>query len=282
MTDAIPMTVLKVSHHDPRHMASRYPYAAYGSNLLMRQISERCPNADLMSAGRLLDHRLDFSRVATITLDKTSTVPVGLYQLSANDIERLDKREGMGRVYDRYLVTPICDDGRAVRCFTYIKKETVLEPPTPEYFAKLLGGYRDWHFDDRRLRHARERAQAAWLAGAAEREKSVTTRAIAALDDVRRKYAAKSAGQAWAQGEMWEPVYENVAPLRPLRLVTMRHDEIEWGNRDGEFYFRRKGERVWYRDMSDHEHISRGKVYGRIATNLPGGAAYRPVDKKDK
>jgi hypothetical protein len=273
MTDAIPMTVLKVSHHDPRHMAERYPYAAYGSNLLMRQISERCPNVELMTGGRLLDHRLDFSRVATITLDKTSTVPVGLYKLSANDIERLDKREGMGRVYDRFLVTPICDDGRAVRCFTYIKKETTLEPPTPEYFAKLLGGYRDWHFDDRRLRHARERAQEAWTAGAAERERSMTTRVIDAVEGVRRRYLAKSASVAWAQGEMFEPVDVNQSACFPAR-------EVDWGRRDGVEYFRKRGTRVWYRYIKDADEEREGYVSGILADNLPGAQAYRPVDKK--
>jgi hypothetical protein len=279
MTDAIPMTVLKVSHHTPKHMAERYPYAGYGSNLWMSQITERCPHVELVIAGRILDHRLDFARVATITQDKTSTVPVGIYRLTADDIEKLDRKEGLGKAYDRYLITPITDDNRALRCFTYIKRDPTLEPPTDKYFMKLVAGYRDWHFDDRRLRHARSRAAAAWLAGAPERDRKRNADIIADVERIRQKYVGKSAGEAWRQGEMWEPV-DDVEPVRPKRYVTMRHDGVEFGTRDGVFYFRQLGTRVWYRDVSGHEHISSGMVCGELAENLPGAKAYKPIDNK--
>lgn len=282
MPDAVPMTVLKVSHHNAQHIATRYPYAAYGSNLMMAQINERCPRVELVTAGSLIGHRLDFAKVATITADRESSVPVGIYALNATDIERLDKKEGMGRVYDRYLVTPITDDNRALRCFTYIKRDHVLEPPTPEYFGKLLHGYRDWHFDDRRLRRARERAVEAWDAAAPAR---------AAADRMLHKMGFRhgdksgvrwqSAGEAWRQGDMWEPEGSNVVPLHHAakRYVTLRHDQVEWGQRGEDFYFRQKGTRVWYKDVSGHEHVSAGMVCGELATNLPGAGAYKPIEK---
>jgi hypothetical protein len=203
MSDAVPMTILKVSHHSPSHMAERYPYAAYGSNLMMAQITERCPRVELLTGGKLLDFRLDFARAATITADTDSTVPVGIYKLTASDIDKLDRKEGLGKSYDRFLVTAITDDQQALRCFTYIKRDPTLEPPKPEYFNKLLAGYRDWRFDDRRLRHARQRAVDAWAAGAEEREKKITTKIIDQVESVRRKYL--SASEAWARGEMWQP-----------------------------------------------------------------------------
>jgi len=271
MTDAIPTTVLRVNHHSAQHIAERYPYAAFGSNLWMQQMTERCPRAELATAGYLLDFRLDFAKVATITADEGSTVPVGIYQLTATDIERLDKKEGMGRVYDRYLVTAITQDSRALRCFTYIKRDGALQPPTPEYFGKLLAGYRDWRFEDRRLRHARQRAQEAWEAGAKERDKRLAESVVSQLDSVRRKYAAQAKASAWSPLGLWtkeEPDHEMVA----------HHMDVEWGERDKVIYWRIKGERAWYRDVSDHKDIQRGKVRGFLASELPG--AYKPRGKR--
>ena len=50
----------------------------------------------------------------------------------------------------------------------------------------------------------------------------------------------------------------------------------------GDFYFRAKGSRVWYRDVSGHEDIQSGLVRGELARNLPGAGAYRPIEKKRK
>lgn len=158
MVDTLPTRWLNVSHHSAAHIAARYPYAGYGSNLWLQQIGERCPQADTYGRGRLRGARLAFARVATIIADANVDTLVGIYTLTASDIETLDRREGLGRAYDRYLVTPEVDDGNAVRCFTYIKRDATPAAPTDEYFAKLTAGYRDWGFPDRRLRRARERA----------------------------------------------------------------------------------------------------------------------------
>ena len=158
MVDSLPTRWLNVSHHSAQHIAERYPYAGYGSNLWLQQIAARCPQADTYGRGRLRGARLAFAKVATIIADENVDTLVGIYTLTASDIETLDRREGLGRSYDRYLVTPEVDNGNAVRCFTYIRRDATPGAPTDEYFAKLTAGYRDWKFPDRRLRRARERA----------------------------------------------------------------------------------------------------------------------------
>ena len=157
MTDTLPVRWLNVSHHSAAHIAARYPYAGYGSNLWLQQMAERCPQAEIIHRGRLRGARLAFAKVATIIADENVDTLVGVYTLTASDIETLDKREGLGRSYDRYLVTPEVD-GNAVRCFTYIKRDATPAAPSDEYFAKLCAGFRDWGFPDRRLRRARERS----------------------------------------------------------------------------------------------------------------------------
>lgn len=157
MVDTLPTRWLNVSHHSAAHIAARYPYCGYGSNLWLQQIAERCPQSDIIGRGRLRGARLAFAKVATIIADENVDTLVGVYDLTEADIETMDRREGLGRAYDRYLVTPEVD-GNAVRCFTYIKRDATPANPTDEYFAKLLAGYRDWQFPERRLRRARDRA----------------------------------------------------------------------------------------------------------------------------
>ena len=53
MVDSLPTRWLNVSHHSAAHIAARYPYAGYGSNLWLQQIGERCPQADTYGRGRL-------------------------------------------------------------------------------------------------------------------------------------------------------------------------------------------------------------------------------------
>ena len=155
--DTLPTRWVKVSHHTPAHLSGRYPYAAYGSNLMLAQIAARCPHAEVLGKGKLRGARLAFARVATIIVAENVDVLIGAYKLTADDIEKLDRKEGLGKAYERYLVT-VEIDGEAVRCFTYIRVSDRPEAPSEAYYARLAAGYKDWDFSDRRLRRARERA----------------------------------------------------------------------------------------------------------------------------
>jgi hypothetical protein len=295
----IPTTVLKVSHHPAGHIATRYAYAAYGSNLGFNQMTSRCPRAEIVASGKLLGFRLAFAMVATIIPDDDSTTLVGIYQLTASDVETLDKREGLGRVYDRYLVTALTIDGRAIRCFTYIKKDDFPEAPSDLYYGRLAEGYRNWAFEDRRLRHARKRAVKEALARADERK---------ARDEAEARAAARPNWYGW------EP-YNSHSGARKIKRMTYTSEQeslpfadvdrrgiakvkslvtgreigvakyattaarnVEWGQRSGDFYWRVKGDRVWYRDISTHEDVTSGIARGELAQNLPGSQAYKIVD----
>ena len=78
MVDTLPTRWLNVSHHSAAHIAARYPYAGYGSNLWLQQIGERCPQADTYGRGRLRGARLAFARVATIIADENVDTLVGI------------------------------------------------------------------------------------------------------------------------------------------------------------------------------------------------------------
>jgi gamma-glutamylcyclotransferase (GGCT)/AIG2-like uncharacterized protein YtfP len=310
MADIIKTALVKIAHHDHVHVAQRYPYAAYGSNLLLDQVATRCNNASVLHKAALEGWRLDFSRVATITQDESSSVPIGVYRLSPEDVRKMDQFEGHARVYDRFLVTPTLADGRQLRCFTYIKRTAPLEPPVQFYFDKIAKGYREWDFDLRVLNAALERAKVAWEAGREEREKRREREArersnmgydnYEAWNDYGSFYGGKRA--RWNEQRRrdhrgrWTPTtptvadYERTAnlnggsqivlPLNVPRFMTARHHEVEWGQRSDELFFRLKGSRTWYKDVSGHDDIQAGMVRGEFEQSLPGAQAFTPVDGK--
>jgi len=158
LVSALPMAWVRVSHKSPDHIAARYLYAGYGSNLNLDQMTRRCPGVDIVGAGLLRDARLVFAYHLGIVPDKDSTTLVGVFKVTAADVAALDRYEALGRNYERILVTVECN-GQAVRCFTYLKRDNALEAPTDSYYATCLEGFNNWDFDSRRLRHAREQAR---------------------------------------------------------------------------------------------------------------------------
>jgi hypothetical protein len=121
-------------------------------------MSRRCPQAEIIGPGILPDARLVFEQVATIVSDERSTCPVGVYRLNAVDVASMDRSEGLGRAYDRYLVT-VEMPGRLERCFTYIKKDTRIGAPSQAYYDRIRSGYRQWGFDEQRVYRAARKAR---------------------------------------------------------------------------------------------------------------------------
>ncbi|MFH0914181.1 MAG: gamma-glutamylcyclotransferase family protein [Chloroflexota bacterium] len=129
-------------------------YFAYGSNLNLKQMKERCPEAKPRFTATLPNHRLVFvgwSRqwrggVVTIRPMRGEKVKGAVYQISEQCLKQVDKYEGYPTTYDRKTVTVFDEDGTPVEAVAYImsaqREET---PPSKEYLAVIQQGYRDWH-----------------------------------------------------------------------------------------------------------------------------------------
>ncbi|MDW7677825.1 MAG: gamma-glutamylcyclotransferase family protein, partial [Bacillota bacterium] len=74
-------------------------YFAYGSNLHMRQMQERCEDSVPMMRVKLKNYQLLFDGVATIVPAPGKTVWGALYRVSSEDIRHLDIYEGYPRLY---------------------------------------------------------------------------------------------------------------------------------------------------------------------------------------
>ena len=73
-------------------------YIAYGSNLNLPQMANRCPTAEVVGASQLKDYELLFrgsrrSAVATVEPKEGSTVPVLLWKIQERDEAFLDRCE---------------------------------------------------------------------------------------------------------------------------------------------------------------------------------------------
>lgn len=93
-------------------MEKRY-YIAYGSNLNVRQMRMRCPSARIIGTSVLKDYELLFKGSKTgsyLTVEKKpgGTVPVAVWEVTADDEKALDRYEGFPNFYyKKDLTLPI-------------------------------------------------------------------------------------------------------------------------------------------------------------------------------
>ena len=121
-------------------------YFAYGSNLDLLQMKRRCPSSELISKGSLPGHRLTFNRyssgwgggVADVIQDQGSEVWGLVFELSSEDLKRLDRYEGCYKdqtsLYERWKAIIDTPDGQVcdVWVYTVVEKQKFVQP-TPEY-----------------------------------------------------------------------------------------------------------------------------------------------------
>ena len=142
-------------------------YLAYGSNLNIRQMKDRCPDARIVGTAELLGWRLMFKgsksgNYLTIERDEGCTVPVAVWAISERDEQSLDRYEGYPTFYYKKEL-PVtlreAESGKArpVQAFVYIMhEERKLGRPDESYVARCREGYRDFGFNTAFLDEAYE------------------------------------------------------------------------------------------------------------------------------
>ena len=140
-------------------------YAAYGSNLSVPQMSYRCPDAEIVGTGKIMDYKLVFRYHADIEKHEGAFVPVLIWSISEDDEKRLDKYEGVkGGYYHQEKVPVVMDDGKEITAMVYImNSQDTIEPPDFGYHQIIEGGYTDFGFDKKILKESlRESMRARW------------------------------------------------------------------------------------------------------------------------
>jgi phage replication-related protein YjqB (UPF0714/DUF867 family) len=121
--------------------ARRHSYFAYGSNLCVRQMAQRCPDATDPRPAVLTDHDwlINQRGVATVEPFAGSQVHGVLWQLSDHDLATLDSAEGVPVRYRRDRLTVDTDNGPSP-AWVYIDHRVTPGPPRPGYLSKIIDG----------------------------------------------------------------------------------------------------------------------------------------------
>lgn len=128
-------------------------YFAYASNLNLKQMAQRCPEAKAGVTATLPNYKIIFTGYqrgrggasATIQYSKGNKVIGGIYKVNEAGLRKLDKYEDYPHVYKHLNVTVWTDSGEAVEAISYIKIQQEDEgQPSAAYKAVIQQGYRDW------------------------------------------------------------------------------------------------------------------------------------------
>ncbi|QLL06660.1 gamma-glutamylcyclotransferase [Mycobacterium vicinigordonae] len=121
--------------------ARRHSYFAYGSNLCVRQMAARCPEAYDPRPATLDGHDwlINERGVATVAPSAGGEVHGVLWRLSDDDLARLDSAEGVPVRYRRDELTVRLDRG-AAPAWVYIDPRVTAGPPRPGYLPRIING----------------------------------------------------------------------------------------------------------------------------------------------
>ena len=134
-------------------------YFAYGSNLDLLQMKNRCPSSELISKGMLPDYRLTFNKysggwdggVADVIQHLGSEVWGLVFEISDSDLERLDNYEGYYKdkisLYERWKAVIDTPNGQVddVWVYTVVEKDKFVQP-TLEYLQIIKDAAVRWDF----------------------------------------------------------------------------------------------------------------------------------------
>lgn len=117
-------------------------YIAYGSNLNLKQMANRCPNAEPLYGMMLPNFRLVFRGVADISEDPDMKAPVGVFKITEKCEKALDRYEGFPRLYSK-----VHFDMKGDLLMAYVMNQHDIRPPSKGYYKGIEQGYRDFSLD---------------------------------------------------------------------------------------------------------------------------------------
>lgn len=140
-------------------------YIAYGSNLNVRQMKTRCPNAKILGTAKLKGWELLFKgsksgSYLTIEKKENAIVPVVIWEVDKTDEKALDRYEGYPTFYYKKDIKVQykgirTGNRRTVTAFAYIMhEERQIGVPSLFYLNTCLDGYDTFYFDKQILLNA--------------------------------------------------------------------------------------------------------------------------------
>lgn len=123
-------------------------YWAYGSNLSVRQMRKRCPQATKFGPMEVKEAALVFRYYADVTIAENKSVPGGLWQITTDCERALDVYEGVAskNYLKRYFRITI--EKKQYTCLFYqMRTSKGVMPPSEGYVDTIAEGYQDFGLD---------------------------------------------------------------------------------------------------------------------------------------
>lgn len=133
-------------------------YFAYGSNLNVRHMARRCPDATSLGKFFLDDATLVFRGVADCIFSPGERCPGAVWKLTAACERQLDRYEGVhsGLYSKEYL--DIAGIPGEPQLMLYVMNSTGIMPPSIHYLDTIKDGYQDFRLPLAPLRAAVQRS----------------------------------------------------------------------------------------------------------------------------
>jgi len=132
-------------------------YFAYGSNMNLEQMKKRCSNARFLERAYLEGYKFVYDgyskcrdcAVANIVKDEGGIVWGGLFGVTDDDIENLDKYEGYPHIYCKEVLEVKDDEGNNYKAIVYLRKPQQAGKPNKEYRQIVLKGAKDCNLPEK-------------------------------------------------------------------------------------------------------------------------------------
>ncbi len=126
-------------------------YFAYGSNMDLAQMSNRCERAATVSTAELPFHRfiINSRGVATVVPDPASTVQGLLWRITEADERSLDHHEGVTQgLYQKTFLKVTLPSGKNIRALFYVATDSTPGEPRPGYMEKVVSAAQECGLPD--------------------------------------------------------------------------------------------------------------------------------------
>ena len=126
-------------------------YFAYGSNMNLSQMKDRCPYARFLKRGFIKKYKFVYDGYSStrrgaagnIILSEDSMVWGALFEITEKCLLKLDEREGYPLVYDRQEFEVLDDNGERCMAIVYFRVGKTIGKPSKDYEGVILQGAKD-------------------------------------------------------------------------------------------------------------------------------------------
>ncbi len=126
-------------------------YFAYGSNMSHEQMKERCPDSSFLHRAFLVEYSFVYDGwserrggpVANIVRGENGIVWGGIFEISEQDLETLDRFEGYPHVYAREKLLVKDDSETEYEAWVYFRSTQKSGNASSQYRKIILAGAKD-------------------------------------------------------------------------------------------------------------------------------------------